>query len=269
MFAYDTPMLWFLLCAMLAPQADNLSVLIFSKTAPYHGRDFEYRHEAIPEGTAAIRAIGEREGWTVEATEDASRFNDEARARFDVVVFLLTTGDVLGVKEEAAFERFIRSGKGYVSIHSASDTEHAWPWYGELVGATFKGHPPIQEATYTVENRSHPATKDLPERWTRTDEHYNFQTNPRRDVNVLMALDESSYDVGDGAMSDHPIAVPRARRRQVVLHRSRSRERLLRRPVGPSPPTGRNHLGGLEGAMRLPVCDSFCRQILAQGGEPC
>jgi len=206
MFAYDTPMLCFLLCAMLEPQADDLSVLIFSKTAPYHGRDFEYRHEAIPEGTAAIRAIGEREGWTVDATEDASRFNDETLARFDVVVFLLTTGDVLGVKAEAAFERFIRSGKGYVGIHSASDTEHAWPWYGELVGAYFKGHPPIQEATYTVENRSHPATKDLPERWTRTDEHYNFHTNPRRDVNVLMALDESSYDVGDGAMSDHPIS---------------------------------------------------------------
>ncbi len=83
-------------------------------------------------------------------------------ARFDVVVFLLTTGDVLGVKEAAAFERFIRSGKGYVGIHSASDTEHAWPWYRELVGAYFKDHPSVQEATYTVEDRSHPASKDLP-----------------------------------------------------------------------------------------------------------
>ncbi|GMR22714.1 MAG: hypothetical protein BMS9Abin37_1082 [Acidobacteriota bacterium] len=206
MFAYDTRMLWFLLCAMLAPPTESLSVLIYSKTAPYHGRDFEYRHEAIAEGTAAIRAIGAREGWTVEATEDASRFNDETLARFDVVVFLLTTGDVLGVKEQAAFERFIRSGKGYVGIHSASDTEHAWPWYGELVGAYFKDHPTIQEATYIVEDRSHPATKDLSERWTRTDEHYNFQTNPRPNVHVLMTLDESSYDVGDGAMGDHPIA---------------------------------------------------------------
>ncbi len=206
MFAYNAPMLWFLLCAMLAPPTEGLSVLIYSKTAPYHGSDNEYRHAAIPEATVAILEIGEREGWTVEATEDASRFNDEALARFDVVVFLLTTGDVLGVKEQAAFERFIRSGKGYVGIHSASDTEHAWPWYGELVGAYFKNHPTVREATYIVEDRSHPASKDLPKRWTRTDEHYNFHANPRPNVQVLMALDESSYDAGDGAMGDHPIA---------------------------------------------------------------
>jgi len=206
MFAYDTRMLWLLLCAMLAPPTESLSVLIYSKTAPYNGRDFEYRHEAIPEGTAAIRAIGEREGWTVVATEDASQFNDETLARFDVVVFLLTTGDVLDDEEQAAFERFIRSGKGCVGIHSASDTEHAWPWYGELVGAYFKDHPAIQEATYIVEDRSHAATKDLPEKWTRTDEHYSFQTNPRPNVHVLMTLDEASYDVGDDAMGDHPIA---------------------------------------------------------------
>ncbi len=134
-------MLWFLLGAMLAPQADGLSVLIFSKSAPYRGRDFEYRHEAIPEGTAAIRAIGAREGWTVEATEDASRFNDETLARFDVVVFLLTTGDVLNDDEQAALERFIRSGKGYVGIHSASDTEHAWPWYRGARACLLQGPP--------------------------------------------------------------------------------------------------------------------------------
>lgn len=206
MFAYDTSMLWILLCALLAPQTESVSVLVFSKAAKYHGRDFRYRHEAIPDGTRAIQEIGTRAGWNVVATEDARRFEDEILAEFDVVVFLLTTGDVLNEEQQAAFERFIRSGKGYVGIHSASDTEHAWPWYGELVGAYFKDHAPIQEATYDVEDRTHPATEELPERWTRTDEHYNFETNPRNEVNVLMSLDESSYDIGDGAMGDHPIA---------------------------------------------------------------
>lgn len=190
----------------LAPQTDKLSVLVFGKSAPYHASDFEYRHEAIETGTAAIRAIGEREGWSVDATEDGAEFNDASLARYDVVVFLATTGDVLSDDQQAAFERYIRAGNGYVGIHSASDTEHAWPWYGELVGAYFKGHPEIQDATYAVEDRSHPSTSHLPERWTRTDEHYNFKSNPRANVNVLMSLDESSYDVGDGAMGDHPIA---------------------------------------------------------------
>lgn len=195
-----------MLCAILAPQPESVSVLIFTKTAKYFDRDFEYRHEAIPEGTEAIRAIGARAGWHVVATEDPNDFNDESLARFDVVVFLLTTGNVLNDQQQAAFERYIRSGKGYVGIHSASDTEHSWPWYGELVGAYFDNHAPIQRATYDVENRSHPATEGLPERWTRTDEHYHFKSNPRSHVTVLMTLDEASYDVGDGAMGDHPIA---------------------------------------------------------------
>jgi type 1 glutamine amidotransferase len=47
----------------------------------------------------------------------------------------------------------------------------------------------------------------LPDPWRRTDEWYNFRTNPRADVDVLLTLDESSYSPGSGAMgSDHPIA---------------------------------------------------------------
>lgn len=206
MFAYDMRMSWLLLCTLLVPQTDSVSVLIFSKSAKYFDRDFEYRHEAIPDGTAAIRAIGARRGWTVAATEDANDFTDESLARFDVVVFLLTTGDVLNGEQQAAFERYIRSGKGYVGIHSASDTEHSWAWYGQLVGAVFENHPPIQEATYVVESRTHPATAGLPERWTRTDEHYYFKSNPRGRTTILMSLDETSYDPGDGVMGDHPIA---------------------------------------------------------------
>jgi len=190
-------LVWMLLLAALP--TPPLDVLVFSKTA-------EYRHDSIPDGIRAIEALGEKLGWSVEATEDASSFADDHLARFDVVVFLMTTGDVLDESEQAAFERFVQSGKGYVGIHAASDTEYDWPWYGELVGAYFKSHPEIQEATYKVEDRSHPATRHLPERWTRVDEHYNFDHNPRPDVHVLISLDESSYEVGEDAMGDHPAA---------------------------------------------------------------
>ena len=198
MFGYDTRMLlWILLLATLP--AEPLDVLVFSKTV-------EYRHDAIPDGTRAIVALGEKHRWTVAATEDASRFTDEYLARFDVIVFLMTTGDVLDEAQQGAFERFVQSGKGYVGIHAASDTEYDWPWYGNLVGAYFTSHPEIQEATYDVEDRSHPATKHLPERWTRVDEHYNFDRNPRPNVHVLLALDESSYENEKDAMGDHPAA---------------------------------------------------------------
>lgn len=176
----------------------TLAVLVFSKTAAY-------RHESIPDGIRAIEELGKELGWTVSATEDAGVFSDFSLARFDAVVFLMTTGDVLDSDQQAAFERFMRSGKGYVGIHSASDTEYDWPFYGSLVGAYFRSHPEIQQATYRIEDREHPATRHLPLSWVRTDEHYSFRTNPRGKVQVLLSLDEGSYKAGKDAMGDHPI----------------------------------------------------------------
>ena len=97
------------------------------------------------------------------------------------MVWLSTTGDVLDADQQAAFERYIRAGGGYVGVHAASDTEYDWPWYGDLVGAYFSAHPANQQATIKVEDPAHPSTAALPARWSRFDEWYNFQTNPRGD----------------------------------------------------------------------------------------
>jgi type 1 glutamine amidotransferase len=175
-------------------------LLIFSRTV-------EYRHDSIPKGVTALTELGEERGWQVAATEDPAEFTDESLAEYDAIVFLSTTGDVLDSDQQAAFERFIRSGKGYVGIHSASDTEYDWPWYGELVGAYFREHPSIQQADLVVEDTTHAATLGLPSPWTRRDEWYAFSTNPRAAVDVLLALDEASYDPGTSHMDgDHPIA---------------------------------------------------------------
>jgi cytochrome c len=121
------------------------------------------------------------------------------------VVFLSTTGDILNATQKAAFERYIRSGGGFVGIHSASDTEYQWGWYGRLVGAYFASHPQIQQATIHIEDPAHPSTKDLPTVWQRTDEWYNFRSNPRGKVHVLATLDEATYSGGKMG-ADHPIA---------------------------------------------------------------
>ena len=137
-----------------------------------------------------------------------------------MVIFLCTTGDVLNDSQQAAFERYIEAGHGYVGVHSASDTEYDWAWYGGLVGAYFRDHPGVagvnqqfQTATINVEDTKSEATKRLPARWTREDEWYNFRTNPRDSVHVLMSMDESTYDPrgysqpgGSPPMGDHPIA---------------------------------------------------------------
>lgn len=190
-----------LACTSSPPGSDApLQVLVFSRTAGF-------RHASIPEGVSALQRLASERDWKLVTSEDALLFNDASLGTFDVVVFLLTTGDVLDTEQEAALERFIRSGKGFVGVHSASDTEYDWPWYGELVGAYFLGHDAVQPASVIVEEGTHPASKGLMSPWLRTDEWYGFRTNPRATANVLLRLEESSFTPGAGAMGeDHPIA---------------------------------------------------------------
>jgi len=176
----------------------RFAVLVFSRTVGY-------RHEAIPAGIAAIRRLGEQHHFAVDATEAAAAFADEGLAKYRVVVFLNTTGDVLDSAQQAAFERFIRRGGGFVGVHSATDTEYDWPWYGQLVGAYFRNHPAIQVATLRVVDSSHVSTGHLPSQWRRTDQWYNFRSAASADVRVLMRIDESTYSGGNMG-EHHPMA---------------------------------------------------------------
>jgi len=180
-----------------AADAGTFNVLLFSRTTGH-------RHDSIPAALAAVTELGATNGYTAEATEDAAMFTAGNLARFRVVVFLMTTGDALDAPGQAAFETWIAGGGNYVGVHSASDTEYDWPFYGQLVGAYFKAHPGIQPATVRMEVTDHPATTGLPSAWTRTDEWYDFQTNPRATVTVLATVDESSY-TGGTMGADHPI----------------------------------------------------------------
>ncbi|WP_272599617.1 ThuA domain-containing protein [Solirubrobacter phytolaccae] len=183
-----------------AGTAHAQKVLVFSKTAGF-------RHDSIPQGITAIKAIGEANNFAVDATEDASAFTAANLDQYDAVIWLSTTGDVLSDAQQVAFEAYIKAGGGYVGVHAAADTEYSWPWYGQLVGAYFNSHPANQNADVRVTDRSHPSTSHLPLVWNRHDEWYNYRESPTGKVHVLANLDELSYSPGSGAMgADHPIA---------------------------------------------------------------
>ena len=113
-----------------------------------------------------------------------------------------TTGDVLDDAQQSAMQDFVRAGGGFMGIHSAADTEYDWPWYGELVGAWFLGHPPgLQTARVRTETGGVLTTPV----WRVTDELYNFRSNPRERVQVLATVDEREY-AGGTMGADHPIA---------------------------------------------------------------
>lgn len=181
----------------VAAAAPLTRVLVFSKTAGF-------RHDSIPAGIAAIRQLGTGGGFAVDATEDANAFTTQNLAQYQAVVWLSTTGDVLNATQQTAFESYVNGGGGYVGVHAAADTEYDWPWYGSLVGAYFASHPAQQQASLIVEDRTSDSTAHLPATWSRFDEWYNYRTNPRGAVNVLMRLNESSYSGGTMG-ADHPI----------------------------------------------------------------
>ena len=191
----------FLFTALTSTTAQPMNgdrLLVFTRTTGF-------RHDSIPDAIAAVRRVAEESGLAVDATEDPDVFRDENLASYRAVVFLLTTGDVLDDEGKEALERWLSAGRGWAGVHSASDTEYGWPFYGELVGSYFAGHPAVQPGTVRVEDPAHPATAGLPAVWNRTDEWYDFRENPRPRVHVLATLDESTYS-GGSMGADHPIA---------------------------------------------------------------
>lgn len=174
-------------------------VLVFSKTAAF-------KHASIPAGIAALQKLGQENGFVVDTTKNAEMFTDENLQNYSAVVFLSTTGNVLDQFQEAAFERYIQAGGGYVGIHAAADTEYDWGWYNDLAGAQFLSHPRgTPNADFIIKDKNFIATEFFTDSvWNRDDELYNYKKiNP--DVNVLMTLDESTYE--GGANGDfHPIA---------------------------------------------------------------
>ena len=227
------------IAAALAPSCAEAAagrVLVLTRTEGF-------RHDSIPVALATVRGEARRRGLRVTHTEDATALTERRLRGLRALVFVHTTGDILDPRQERAVERFVRRGGGWLGVHAAADAERGWSFYARslLGNAQFVGHPAIQRATIDVVDRSHPATRHLPRRWTRTDEWYAFRRPA--DAHVLARLDETTYEPGAQAMGrDHP----------VVWHRTPGRGRAFYTALGHTKesyaePAFRRHLGGALG----------------------
>lgn len=178
-------------------QITKQQVLVFTKTSGF-------RHQSIEVGVQTLKDLGLYNNFEITHTEDSNLFSSKSLKTYQLVVFLNTSGDVLNEKEQNAFETFIKDGGSFMGVHSATNTEYEWPWFGKLVGAYFLDHPKPATATLTRLNSRHPSTKHLQEKWIHFDEWYNFKS-VNKDINVLLNLEESSY-LGGKNGQNHPIA---------------------------------------------------------------
>ncbi|MGC4092802.1 MAG: ThuA domain-containing protein [Polyangiaceae bacterium] len=174
---------------------EMIRALVFTRTT-------EFRHDSIAAAQTFFSGLDPALGVEAELSEDATRFTDAGLSSFDVVVFANTTGDVLDEAQQAALQRFVRSGHGFVGVHAAADTEHAFPWYGSLVGASFVSHPEPSDVELFAEQPFDPSPAAFPSSFRFFDEWYDFDRNPRETASILLTIGQTQ--AGEG--SDHPIA---------------------------------------------------------------
>jgi hypothetical protein len=163
-----------------------------------------FRHDSISTARQVMATLASQSGaFTVTATENLGDVTADRLANVDVLMFAMTSGELpFDAAQKSAILGFVNNGGGFIGTHSATDTLYNWPDYGRLVGAYFKEHPWVQEATVTVEDTSHPISSGLGASFRLMEEYYTFRENPRSSVHVLLSLNASSVS----ATGDYPLA---------------------------------------------------------------
>lgn len=216
-----------------------------------------FRHGSIPVARETLKELGERSGlWEVEYADSAAEverlMTAEQLQRFDAVVFANTTGELLVTEAgKRAFLEWLRGGKAFVGMHSATDTFYRWPEFGKLIGGYFDGHPWHQKVTIRVEDTAHPATRHLGGSFEITDEIYQFRDWSREDKHVLLSIDNNRIDASKGkrADKDYAVAWTRQEGKGRVFYTSLGH----RDEVWRDPRFQQHLIGGITWAMQIPV----------------
>lgn len=157
-----------------------------------------FRHSSIPIAEATISTLGQSSRlftttFCRTAADVATMLTPAALANVDAIVFANTTGS-LPVRDLRAVLNWIAEGHGFAGMHSASDTYHDEPGYIDMLGNEFVTHGDQAAVEAAVENRSHPASSPLGERFRIFDEIYKFARNNRSSVTMLLSLDRHPAD---------------------------------------------------------------------------
>jgi len=167
-------------------------VLVFSRMEGY-------RHKSTPWGAEAVRILGEKTGaYVAECSDDKSMFDRKNLFRFDAVVFNnnCNSGIVDPIRRKNLLD-FVRSGRGFVGIHSAAHPEK-WPEFVDLLGAYSVSHPwnAGSRVTLAIEEPDHPVVKCFGgATFTHTDEIFQFKDYTRKKLRVLVRLDTARTDM--------------------------------------------------------------------------
>jgi uncharacterized protein len=193
-------------CATTPARKEPMRVLVVTSRAKDHLK-------MIAAAGPMLQKMAEEDHFVVDITDDDSVITDSNLARYRVFVQLQEAPFDMKPSEQAALQRFIESGHGWVGIHAAGLTGHQfllagmpyWEWFETFLGGVvYSPHPRYQKGVLIIEDRTHPVTRGLPAKMEIGDEWYEFDRSPRPRVRVLASADESSYRQNK-PMGDHPM----------------------------------------------------------------
>jgi hypothetical protein len=166
-----------------------------------------FRHDVIPTADKMLGNLASKSGkFTVDyvKTEQdmAEKMTAEALQKVDGVIFNNTTGD-LPLPDRQGFLDWIKSGKGFVGLHAATDTYAKFPAYTEMIGGLFKTHGAQVMVEVLNQDPLHPATRNMPGSFFYFDEIYQVKNFHRDQVHGLLTLDKHP---NTGVPGDYPIA---------------------------------------------------------------
>lgn len=180
----------------------------FKVIAFYTAREDQAHISFVHEANKFFPAIAKKYHFTYDSTNNWENLNTEFLSQYQVLLFLDTRPD--DPAQRTAFQQYMEHGGGWIGFHFAgfaltpSDFPQNWDWYhnqflgsGSYASNTWRP----TSAILRVEDRKHPATKDLPatfksspNEWYRWEK--DLRTNPA--IQILLSIDSSSFPLGTG-----------------------------------------------------------------------
>jgi type 1 glutamine amidotransferase len=172
------------------------------KVLAFYSTDVEPDHvHTANDALAFFRRLAAKNNFTFGATTDWTKLNENDLEPYRLILWLNNFPQT--PEQRAAFEKYMEHGGGWLGLHVAgcNDETTKWPWFVDFMGGAvfYTNNWPPLPAKLTVDDRTHPVTRQLPATYAApANEWYLWKPSPRsnKNVRVLVTLDPSNYPIG-------------------------------------------------------------------------
>jgi uncharacterized protein len=246
-------------------------ILMFTKASAYEHAVIKRAGDNLGFAEQQLTDLGSKHGFEVICTKDGGVFTPDNLKTYDAF-FFYTSGDLttpgtdgnppMSAEGKAALLEAIRSGKGFIGTHSASDTFHTKPdppdrsnryvLHGDksdpyvlMIGAEFIKHGKQQKARMRVVDDKFPGFADKKEGFELHEEWYSFK-DFRPDLHVLLVQETEGMVDPEYKRAPYPATWARLHGKGRVFYTSMGhREDVWTNPIFQS-----ILLGGVAWALR-------------------